>query len=171
MMTDQEPCYVLLTQQVRGQQYIQPTLHATEASLFADIEKAEANGWLCLAYELSNPHYVSPALVPFARMGWVTFGNPNHYDGAGLLLRELRARCRDADMEPHQKTAVSDLEADFLAEYGEKLTEKSAVRRNMGDVIADLLSDMAPAGTVFEIRKNAGDSNYGYFPAGTQREY
>lgn len=168
-MTDQEPNYVLLTQATR-QSPQDVRLHPDEKSLFADIEKAETNGWLCTAYELSNPHYVSAALVPFARMGWVTFGNPNHYDGAGLLLRELRARCRDADMEPYQKSAITDLEEDFKENYGEKLTEKSAVRRNMGDVIADLLSDMAPEGTVFEIRKNGGDSNYGYFPKWTKRE-
>jgi hypothetical protein len=94
---------------------------------------------------------------------WITFGNPNHYDGSGLMLRELRARCRDADMEPHQKTSIEDMEAEFKANYGYKLTEAEAVRHNYSDIIADLLSDMAPEGFVFEIRKNNGNSNYGYF--------
>ena len=104
-------------------------------------------------------------MTSFARMGFVTFGNPNHYNGSGLMLRELRARCRDSDMEPGQKTVIKELETGFLEDTGGKLTEASAVKHEMGDVIADLLSDMAPEGVVFKIAKDAqGNSNWGYFP-------
>lgn len=107
--------------------------------------------------------------TPFAREGWITFGNPNHYSGDGLLLRELRARARDTDPDARgAPSALSDLEQSFFAENGQKLTEANASIFGCGisDEVADYLSDMAPEGYVFELRSNAGNSNYGYFRDG-----
>lgn len=94
---------------------------------------------------------------------WITHGNPNYYDGSGLLLREGRARMRDPDIWPSAKTSLEDIEAEFKANYGYRMTEAGAKCHNYGDIIADLLSDICPESFVFQIRKNAGNSNYGYF--------
>ena len=96
---------------------------------------------------------------------WITHGNPTHYDGAGKLLRELRERSRDEDLEKHQRLAIGELETSFQEEHGKKLTESLAVRYNMSDEIADLLSDLSPEGFVFVIRENLGNSNYCYVDA------
>jgi hypothetical protein len=104
--------------------------------------------------------------VTFPRMGQVTFGNPNHYDGSGLMLRELRARARDTDEDAKGlDDAVAELEAGFLEEYGVKLTERTAVQYNYADLIGDMLSDQAPAGTKFGVRQwPDGNHNWGYWP-------
>lgn len=100
-------------------------------------------------------------LAKFERLGFITFGNPNHYDGSGLLLRELRVRARE---EKRAEYALEEIEAEFKEDYGIKLTEAEAVRKNMGDILGDRLSDLAPDGTVFEIRPDdRGNHNYGYF--------
>jgi hypothetical protein len=101
----------------------------------------------------------------FPRIGWITAGNPNHYDGSGLLLKELRARSRDGEEfdGPNAQSALDDFTEEYEEEYGEKLTESNAVKRNQGDLLADLLSDLAPEGVVFEIRWNGSNANYGYF--------
>ena len=106
----------------------------------------------------------------FSRAGFVTAGNPNHYDGSDLLLRELRARSRDAD-EPQLKDAVRDLETSHEEDYGCKLSEREAINHCLGDVIADYLSDAAPDGYVFEIRRDSqGNSNWGYFVGNKEYE-
>ena len=103
----------------------------------------------------------------FAREGWITHGNPNHYSSDGLLLRELRARARDTDPDAvGANSALETIETDAKEHYGKKLTESTAVELQLADVIADYLSDMCPDGYAFEIRSNAGNSNYGYFRRG-----
>jgi hypothetical protein len=104
----------------------------------------------------------------FAREGFVTSGNPNHYDGSGLMLRELRARSRDSDTGGNVLTAYEGIAADYLSDFGVPLTEKNAsVSCGLQDQIADILSDAAPEGYVFEIRKQRGNSNWGYFRCDT----
>lgn len=100
-------------------------------------------------------------MATFDRLGFITAGDPNHYDGSGLLLKELRKRATE---DPVVAERVAELEADFKEDHGVKLTEKEAVRKNMGDIFGDILSDMAPEGVVFEIRSDSrGHHNYGYF--------
>ncbi len=83
----------------------------------------------------------------FSKIGFITFGNPNHYDGAKLMRKELRARMKDEDA----KQLV-----DCFSE--------AEIKEMHQDNIADVLSDAAPEGYVFEIRKDDhGNSNYGYF--------
>ncbi len=107
----------------------------------------------------------------FPRMGQITLGNPNHYNGSGLMLRELRARAKDPD-GAHAKAALDDLEAGFKEDEGVKLSERLAVQHNLCDIIGDLLSDLCPEGLEFDVRRwPDGNHNYGYYPPGKKREY
>ncbi len=85
----------------------------------------------------------------FSKIGFITFGNPNHYDGTKLMRKELRRRLKEDD-------------AKALAE----VLEGEDIKSLHQDVIADYLSDAAPEGYVFEVRKDdRGNSNWGYFDA------
>lgn len=83
----------------------------------------------------------------FGKIGFITFGNPNHYDGTGAMRKELRLRMKESD-----------------AKQLKGLFSEEDIREMHQDELGDILSDAAPEGFVFEIRTDErGNSNYGYF--------
>lgn len=83
----------------------------------------------------------------FRKISFITFGNPNHYDGTGAMRKELRARIKDED-----------------AKQLLNCFDPADIKEMHQDEISDYLSDAAPVGFVFEIRTDdRGNSNYGYF--------
>ena len=88
----------------------------------------------------------------FSKIGFVTWGDPNHYDSDKPMQAELRRRIKDGD---EGGKACQDL----LDSEGLKPKDLSA------DHIGDLLSDTCPNGYLFEVRKGPdGNHNWGYFP-------